>query len=104
VNTDITHINEIIKNAMPFPLRSCDWFLSISNTENSVFVALQANTTDRARVRINPPIRAHDCIWLIKEAIKRLRAPELPPEISAVFAFLPMKITAIIPHKIRNRP
>lgn len=94
------------RNAIPFPLSSSDGVGAWSNSKilKSVLVDRHANTQNSRNANISPPMRALLMSLLTIQASNNVMAPEIPPEASAVLAFMPIKTTETIPQRIKNTP
>jgi len=101
---DTTAIRLIMRNAIPFPLNSGEKFGMRSNILNSVLEARQAKTQNSPAVSNRPAPAAMLFCSDARYAIKSETAPEVPPEMSAVLALLPISISEAIPHSIRKTP
>jgi len=92
------------KKAIPLPFNSGDDSGMSRKTVKSVFVDLQANTQNRAEVT-KIPVKLAYGVWVeMRYPTKMEMEPAIPPDMRAVLAFKPMKITDTIPHKMRNVP
>jgi hypothetical protein len=94
----------MIRKAIPFPFNSTGEDGINSKILKSVLVDLQAKTMKSASDKNNPAHCAPVVSIEIRYAIRMDIIPEVPPDIKAVFAFGPIKITEIIPQEIKKTP
>jgi len=101
---ETTAIRLIMRKAIPLPFSAGSDDGRSSKILNKVFADRHENTMNKAKDKISPANGPHRCPIEHKYAMNKDIAPDIPPDINAVFAFFPIRITALIPHNIRNMP
>jgi hypothetical protein len=94
----------MIKKAIPFFFSNGLSERISSKILNSVLVTRHEKTMNSAVDKTIPAAAAPGVPIEIKCPVMIAATPDVPPDINAVFALEPMKITAVIPQQIKNIP